>query len=373
MKEYKINDYISLKLEKHEDEEGYETVIYVNDEKFMQCTKVAINIPLEESVDYDDINSIDELIQRKNNKAVEIISPEEEFMVHCSNLRAWVENNYNTNLLHSNLSFPLLKKLTEVGDKKARNVFKEEISKRLQSGYFPVIRYLINEGYDEYLTREEFYLSLMGWNSEAYESSHALITIEKLLDYKLNLASEINSETNRIVIKNNKLIGLSLHAWNLEKFPDEICKLESLEKLYLCFNKINSIPTSIESLKNLKMLHLGSNKLKELPHEIGKLKNLEVLYLSDNFFSSFPKILVELKSLKELFLSFNQLEYIPESIRSLRNLEFLDLEENRLKRLPKTIEELDSLRIIKLNSNLDFMITNKQKEKLENKGIKIIL
>lgn len=67
------------------------------------------------------------------------ITPEEEFWGHCSNLQAWVENNYDTRLLHSNIAFPLLKKLTEAGDPNTNKVFKEEIARRFESGFMPVI------------------------------------------------------------------------------------------------------------------------------------------------------------------------------------------------------------------------------------------
>jgi hypothetical protein len=49
------------------------------------------------------------------------IPPEIRFWAHCSNLETWGENNYDTRLIHSNLAFPLLKKLTEAGDQTKKN------------------------------------------------------------------------------------------------------------------------------------------------------------------------------------------------------------------------------------------------------------
>ena len=40
---------------------------------------------------------------------------------------------------HHNLAFPLLKVLTKSGDLQAKKVFREEIAKRFESGYVPVI------------------------------------------------------------------------------------------------------------------------------------------------------------------------------------------------------------------------------------------
>jgi len=62
----------------------------------------------------------------------------------------WYENAYNTKLLHRNLAFPLLRRLTEVGDSLAKRVFTEEIAKRLESGSPSVVRFLIEEKYFHY-------------------------------------------------------------------------------------------------------------------------------------------------------------------------------------------------------------------------------
>ena len=75
------------------------------------------------------------------------ISPEQEFWGHCSNLQMWYEHNYDTRIFRSNLAFPLLRELTEYGDPRAKKVFKEEIAKRIESGFLNVIFYLFNEGY----------------------------------------------------------------------------------------------------------------------------------------------------------------------------------------------------------------------------------
>ncbi|MFX0102536.1 MAG: hypothetical protein ACFFCS_23415 [Candidatus Hodarchaeota archaeon] len=157
-KEFKVNDLITLKLE------GEDTVIYVNGKKFNQCKRLIIEIYLEEVEEYDDIDSIDEAsklhasIHKRKGMETEAkhveISPETEFWGHCSNLQAWVENDYNTRLLHSNLSFPLLKIIADSGDVKAKKSFESELKERLESRYLPIVLYLIRRGYLKYLTDE---------------------------------------------------------------------------------------------------------------------------------------------------------------------------------------------------------------------------
>ncbi|TFG00227.1 MAG: hypothetical protein EU540_05545 [Promethearchaeota archaeon] len=166
MKEFKVNDYITVKFENRE------TFIYVSGKRFIQCIRLVLNIPIADVQQYDEIDSIDEaagiynkhiyqnrIVQGPMARNVPDIShdiiPEQEFWWHCSNIQAWAENNYDTRFLDSKLSFALLKKLTEVGDPIAKKVFKEEIAKRLTSGYVPVIKYLIKENYINYLSKEE--------------------------------------------------------------------------------------------------------------------------------------------------------------------------------------------------------------------------
>jgi len=71
------------------------------------------------------------------------------------NLQAWVENNYDTRLLHSNLAFPLLKKLVDAGDKLAKAVFKEEVIERLMDGNLNTILFILDQGYLDKFLKEE--------------------------------------------------------------------------------------------------------------------------------------------------------------------------------------------------------------------------
>ena len=138
-----------------------------------------IDIPLTDSARYDDVDSIDEVAELhatmfqgrgQEGRAVNYsITPETEFWGHCSNLQAWVENAYDTRLLHSNLAFPLLKKLVDLGDEVARRVFKNEIARRLTSGHQPTIDYLLYKGYIEYLQLadiDHILSSLAGMNKD---------------------------------------------------------------------------------------------------------------------------------------------------------------------------------------------------------------
>jgi len=154
-KEFIINKFLKLKLIDDT------TFIYVKGQPFGQCKYLLLNILTEDVEFLDDIESIDEAAEKldisleRENVSERSIPPETEFWGHSSNLQVWAESGYDTCLLHSNLAFPLLKKLSMVGDINAKNVFKEEIAKRFASGYPSVVRFLSYEGYLDNLEEGE--------------------------------------------------------------------------------------------------------------------------------------------------------------------------------------------------------------------------
>ncbi|MHA1194270.1 MAG: DNRLRE domain-containing protein [Promethearchaeota archaeon] len=164
--EKKINHYITLKLEHGR------TMIYVAGKRFIQCIRLILNIPKDNVPIYDEIDSIDEAAKLYSKHIYQnriiaghparllnqshSITPEQEFWGHCSNIQAWVEHDYDTRILMSNISFPLLRELSKAGDPTAKIVYKEEIALRLESGYPSVVQYLLTQGYIQAFTPSEF-------------------------------------------------------------------------------------------------------------------------------------------------------------------------------------------------------------------------
>jgi len=160
---FKVNEYITLKLREDHYDKKLKTFLYVGGERFNQCSYVPLQIPKDRIESLEEVESIDEVIEvldksleRPSQSPISFqIAPEEEFWVHCSNIHAWVENHYDTRLLHRNVAFPLLRRLTQVGDPVAKTVFKEEIAKRYSSGAPSVVEFLKKEGYLNILSKDE--------------------------------------------------------------------------------------------------------------------------------------------------------------------------------------------------------------------------
>jgi tetratricopeptide (TPR) repeat protein len=118
------------------------TRVYIDGKRFIQCMRLVLSIPLGQEP--TGASSIDEakekygtiLEGRGQEPPVQHINidPVTEFQGHCSNLQAWVENDYDPRLIHSNIAFPLLKALAKVGDAKAKRVLDSELSERISNG-----------------------------------------------------------------------------------------------------------------------------------------------------------------------------------------------------------------------------------------------
>ena len=345
-KEYQINAYITLKLE------FSDTVIYVSNKLFIACKSLLLNTTVDDLKDIQFISSIDELEQKLESSTsifskrdVEI-SPEVRFWAHCSNIQTWAENNYDSRLLHSNLAFPLLKELVKVGDDIALKVFREEIVKRLESGFPSVIYYLVNEGYIAFISREDFLYSLLN-HSEA----RVMFNLEKEIQSKLAPVYDSYDASNSFIIKDKHIEGLNIYSINLHKIFNSISSFTNLTFLSIVKSGIRTLPDSISTLKKIKYLDLSENELSDIPLSFRFLAYIKELYLNDNRFTLFPEPIKHLNNLRILDLSGNRLERIPKYVWGLKNLKILNLGRNKIRFIPDSIQKLESLEELYLNDN----------------------
>lgn len=255
METFRVNEYITLKLEYNKSN------IYINNILFIQCKFLLLgDLHVGEIEDFiSHLRSIDEedfLYHNYEYKSINAnIPPETEFWAHCSNLQVWAENNYKSCLLHTNLAFPLLKKLVDAGDPQAKKVFKEEIAKRLESGYPPVVEYLVSEGYTRYLNSEELLFLVL-----VPEEAEVLLEIESnLYEYdKKNfyLVNELDLHLAPcFTVKNKHVTGIYLFECGLDFLPDSIADLSYLESLDLTNNKLNLSKEILAKLRDIKTFY----------------------------------------------------------------------------------------------------------------------
>lgn len=374
-KEFTVSEFLTLKLV------GKDTIIYVNGESFMLCKRLLINVPTDRNRDTNELDSIDDAAEKLGwdgedqlyNNGIEYnLSSETEFWGHCSNLQAWCEHNYDTRLLHSNLAFRLLKKLAEVGDPRAKKVFKEEIVERLNSGYDPVIYYLIKTRYTDFLSREDLLFSILETNE-----AEVISELEKILETEFQI-DESNENLEWVQLsfsfEKGKVIRLQIVGFGLKKLPECIRNLTHLRYFYLNGNDFKTLPLWMIDLINLEVLDLTSCEFEVFPEVIGDILSLRELRLSNNYISdlsssignlefleklniefndsiTLPDSIGNLKSLKILYASRTSIYKLPETIGNLKSIEELHFDGNRLVNLPQSIGNLNSLLVLDLSGN----------------------
>lgn len=199
--EFVINKYITLKLE------GKKTKIYVMGLLFIQCKFLLLN--LEGNREYEEIESIDDAAKHLSDRMERnhsIIPPETEFWGHCSNLQTWYENDYNLNIIHTNLGFPLLKRLCECGDKKALGAMKDELFLRVEKGGYKA--YLSLTEYMKFLTPEEME-SIKPFIKPPRPSKTILEILNNPEDYEYEIFSAGSENNNNVGRKGAFLSSLA--------------------------------------------------------------------------------------------------------------------------------------------------------------------
>lgn len=386
MTEFKVNNLITLKLE------NYKTIIYVKEERFLICKHLIFNISINKISFLDEIMSVDEVVGRSNKK--QEIPPEVEFWAHCSNLQAWAENNYDTRLLHSNIAFPLLKKLAETGDLKAERVFKEEIAQRFSSGYYPTAKFLYEEEYLEILTLPELESLIQDCYTAHFTSKNYRILLQKIIMHKINQQFPHGDEL-RYFVEEDEIVDLKISRKSTRKTKDtkdifclqsltnlkalslsnfekcSLCEfenLENLEKLILLLCNVKEIKC-LNSLSRLKILELNDNKIMEIDG-LNNLENLERLYLINNQIKEIKNLerlenlhelnltdnkikrlngINSLVNLRKLWLDYNEISEITD-LKSLTNLKYLNLSKNQIEDISQ-LKQLKKLEVLQLRSN----------------------
>lgn len=297
--------------------------------------------------------------------------------------------------MHSSLAFPLLKKLSEIGDPIAQKVLKDEIIKRYKNGTDATRKFLIIEGFLNFLPLDERlnlilehedFLTLMDLSMEL-PPINPLPNIRVLLDcIKIENKRIVELDLSRLglikfpiaIAKFKYLKVLALSSNNLEVIPQQINKLKSLQALWLSYNNLRFLPSSICSLRSLEQLWLDDNRIRWLPKRIGSLDNLQILSLYNNRLTRLPDSSCRLKMLVDLNIASNPLRELPEKFSELKSLEKLNLKFNKNDNLEvslKKIEKLQQLKELRLRSRKKNILKTilRFEKRIREKGVNIIL
>lgn len=145
------------------------------------------------------------------------------------------------------------------------------------------------------------------------------------------------------------LAELNLINLNIQKIPEDISLLQSLEKLDLSGNDFRNLPTSMKNLSKLKHARLSNcTKLEALP----ELTELHTLKLSGcSSLQSLPQLPPGASCLLELELdNCHNFQTFSHQLAHLTTLTYLDLSSNNFETIPESITNLPSLGTLCLNN-----------------------
>ncbi|MHA1252056.1 MAG: leucine-rich repeat domain-containing protein [Candidatus Helarchaeota archaeon] len=259
-KTFKVNEYITLKLENDK------TNICINGKLLHQCRYLLfVNPQLNKAQkNITSIDDIEDIVAGEEEEITDLkklgITPEQDFWAHCSNLQTSYEHNYDTRLLRSNLSFPMLRALVKAGVKLAKKVFKLEVAERFIASTPWLQDILIEEGYLDDFTGEEIndlYREILG---KEYD---AILEIEAIIGEKIPNVPTLGGTNFRI--ENRHIYKLFISGCSLLEFPEKILTLKNLRELKIKNCGLKSLPEGIGELKRLEVLDLSNNCLERLP------------------------------------------------------------------------------------------------------------
>lgn len=132
---------------------------------------------------------------------------------------------------------------------------------------------------------------------------------------------------------------LSLSTFNVDSISNE--RKRDTRQLYLNYNRLASLSSSVCFFCNLEFLDISNNGLTTICEGITRLTRLKTLIAKNNRLDEFslPKEFGSLQ-LEVLNFSGNRFQEIPLQCMKLLRLQSLSLGGNRLKSIPTEIENL---------------------------------
>jgi predicted Ser/Thr protein kinase len=159
---------------------------------------------------------------------------------------------------------------------------------------------------------------------------------------ELRLSEGLNSFPKEIYTLWETLVRLDLTGNALDTLPDDFHRLKNLKILFLSDNNFTRLPEVLSKCPNLSMIGFRNNQITTIPENSLPLST-RWLILTDNALTSLPKSMGDLHLLQKCMLSGNKLTSLPTSMQRCHKLELLRIAVNELRELPSFLLSLPKL------------------------------
>lgn len=155
----------------------------------------------------------------------------------------------------------------------------------------------------------------------------------------INSKGDFSFTSDSIFNRLNENIGLTeleIHSCNMREIPDRLCENKNLVLLSLSVNRIETNNCHLKRLKKLRYLNLEYNEIRSIGPFIKSFKHLAelaALNFSNNKIDSIPTEVCNLKNLKNLYLANNMIKFLPCCISNMESFQ-LNVGFNPIKEIP---------------------------------------
>lgn len=154
-----------------------------------------------------------------------------------------------------------------------------------------------------------------------------------------------NNSLPKSIEKLKNLSELNTYAINLVKIPDALCSLTQLNTININNSETIVFPSCLNYSNNLTSIKLVNCNLKKIPKEILSLKHLNDLDLTGNNISELPKEIMKLELLNDLNIEGNNISELPVEIAYLHSLDRITMDFKSGLKIPQKIIDIKYLGI----------------------------
>lgn len=167
---------------------------------------------------------------------------------------------------------------------------------------------------------------------------------------RVKIAEGLSEFPRELFSLTETLETLDLSGNQLSSLPDDFYRFKKLRILFLSDNAFHRFPAVIAQCPELSMVGFKANRIREVP-EGAFPERLRWLILTDNRIEKLPSSIGSNRQLQKVMLAGNRLSALPDEMAKCVNIELLRISANKLRQLPAWLLTLPKLSWLAFSGN----------------------